>query len=186
MRAIVLVADGVEDLEFFYPKLRLMELGLSVDVVAPTPREKGIADFVDSVGRVVPGGPVETKHGYKVDAIGVDEVLKTDDVDVLIIPGGNAPDSLRQSVGIVDLVGDMVEANKVVGAICHGPQVLISAEVVRGKTMTSWSGIKDDLLYAGAHWIDMSVVRDGNLVTSRNPGDLPDFMRTICSLLSVK
>jgi len=165
-KAMVLIADGVEDLEFFYPKIRLEEAGFEVLVV---------------------GGPTqkcETKHGYEVDAqtASINDAMEC---DVLIVPGGTAPDKLRQDLLILAITEEMVNAGKVVGAICHGPLVLVSAKVVEGRTMTSWPGIKDDLVNAGADWIDMPVVRDRNVVTSRNPDDLPEFMGTICSMAEV-
>jgi len=182
--AIVLVEDNVEDLEFFYPKIRLEELGLEVVVVSSRPRGRGIAGFVEN-GSVTKGGPCETKHGYAVDAIGASDVdvrYLTDRTDVLIIPGGNAPEALRQSKEILEITRTMVNAGKIVGAICHGPLVLISAGVISGRTVTSWPGIRDDVENAGAGWIDRPVVRDGKIVTSRNPGDLPDFMRAIVAM----
>jgi len=165
-KAIVLVADGVEDLEFFYPEIRLKEAGFEVLVVGEQAKK------------------YETKHGYEVDA----QIMSSDEAmacDVLIIPGGLAPDKLRQDLLVLEITREMVVAGKIVGAICHGPLVLVSAKVVEGRTMTSWPGIKDDLVNAGADWIDMPVVRDRNVVTSRNPDDLPVFMGTICDMLGV-
>jgi len=165
-KAMVLIADGVEDLEFFYPKIRLEEAGFEVLVVGELAQE------------------YETKHGYKVDAqiASINDALEC---SVLIIPGGTAPDKLRQDPQMLEITREMVNAGKIVGAICHGPLVLVSAKVVEGRTMTSWPGIKDDLVNAGADWIDMPVVRDRNMVTSRKPDDLSAFMEAICSMAEV-
>lgn len=165
-KALVLIADGVEDLEFFYPKLRLEEAGFEVLVIGGQAQK------------------YETKHEYEVDAqtISLDEAMEC---DVLIVPGGLAPDKLRQDPSMLEIAREMVNAGKIVGAICHGPLVLVSAKVVEGRTMTSWPGIKDDLINAGADWIDMPVVRDRNVVTSRNPDDLPAFMGAVCGMAEV-
>jgi protease I len=106
------------------------------------------------------------------------------DFDAVIIPGGYAPDHMRRYEKMVKLVRDASEAGKVVAAICHGGWMLASADVVRNKTVTCFFAIRDDLVNAGAKYVDQEVVRDGNLVTSRKPDDLPAFCRTIIEALS--
>lgn len=99
--------------------------------------------------------------------------------DALVIPGGYSPDHLRTSPGVVAFTRAMVERGKLIAAVCHGPQLLIEAEAVKGKTMTSWPSVKTDLINAGARWVDEEVVVDGRLITSRKPDDLPAFARAI-------
>ncbi len=113
-----------------------------------------------------------------------DEV-SAEDFDALIIPGGYSPDKLRIDDRAVRFVKDFVESGKTVGAICHGPQILITAEVVRGKSVTGWSSIAIDLKNAGAKFVDAPVVVDGNIVTSRNPGDAEEFSAKIAEILGL-
>jgi protease I len=105
------------------------------------------------------------------------------DFDGMVIPGGYAPDLMRRHPKMVQLVRDFNEAGKLVAAICHAGWMLASAEILQGKTVTSFFAIKDDLVHAGANWVDEEVVVDGNLVTSRKPDDLPAFMRAIIKAL---
>ncbi len=99
--------------------------------------------------------------------------------DALVIPGGYSPDHLRRSPEVVRFVQRMVQAGKLIAAVCHGPQLLIEADAVEGKTMTSWPSVHTDLVNAGAKWVDREVVIDGQLITSRNPHDLPAFANAI-------
>jgi len=101
------------------------------------------------------------------------------DFDALVIPGGYSPDKLRVSREMVALVREMFNAGKPVAAVCHGPWMLAEADILDGKTVTSWPSIKTDLLNAGAEWVDRTVVEDGNLITSRNPGDLDAFSEAL-------
>jgi protease I len=105
--------------------------------------------------------------------------VSADDFDLLVIPGGFAPDYLRRSDAVLRLVGDMAERGKVVAAICHGPWVLCSTQALKGRKVTGFFSIKDDLSNAGAQFVDAEVVRDGNLITSRKPDDLPAFMQAV-------
>jgi len=109
--------------------------------------------------------------------------VKAEDFDAVIVPGGYAPDKMRLHQSMVELVRKAHDLGKVIAAICHGPQLLISAEIVRGRRVTSWPSIAVDLRNAGAEWIDAPVVRDGNIITSRKPADLPRFNKAIIEAL---
>jgi protease I len=167
-KVIMLVEEGYEDLEFWYPKIRLMEEGAEIVVAG---REKR---------------PYPSKHGYEAD---VDATLSEVDparFDALIIPGGvKCPDRLRRYKEVLELVKEMDKAGKIIASICHGPWVLISAGILKGRRATSYFSIRDDIVNAGAAYVDDPVVVDGNLVTSRGPWDLPDFCRAIIQLLRV-
>lgn len=161
-RVVVLAEDMYEDPELWYPYYRMKEAGATVTLVGT-----GSAETYSS------------KHGYPVRVDARADDIRAADVDAVIIPGGFAPDRLRRYPAVLRLVREAFEAGKVVAAICHGPWVLVSAGVLRGTTATSVSAIKDDVTNAGAEWVDREVVRDGNLITSRTPADLPAFCRTI-------
>ncbi len=109
--------------------------------------------------------------------------VKAEDFDAIIVPGGNAPDKMRLHQSMVDLVRKAHDAGKLIAAVCHGPQLLISADIVRGRRVTSWPSIAVDLRNAGAEWVDASVVQDGNIITSRKPADLPRFNKAIIEAL---
>jgi protease I len=136
---------------------------------------------------VVGSGSQKTYRGkrgtaeVKVDA-DADQV-RADYFDAVIIPGGYAPDKMRMHKPMVSLVKKMHDSGKLVAAICHGPQLLISADVVRGRKVTSWPSVAVDLVNAGAIWVDEAVVRDGNLITSRQPPDIPEFNAAIIRAL---
>ncbi len=117
----------------------------------------------------------------KVDAIA--DQVKAEELDAIIVPGGYAPDKMRRHEAMVNLVRKMHDLGRVVAAICHGPQLLISADIVRGHRVTSWPSIAVDLINAGAHWFDAPVVQDGNIITSRKPADLPRFNKSIIEAL---
>ena len=159
MKALILIADGVEDSEFFYPYYRLQEEGIDVDVAGPDT------------------GTVTGKHGYTFEANLAFTGLKADEYDLLILPGGKAPETVRLNADAVKITTEMMNAGKPVAAICHGAQTLISAGVLQGRKATCWAAIRDDIKSAGAEYADEEVVVDGNLVTSRSPGDLPAFCR---------
>ena len=165
-RVIVLAEDMYEDLELWYPVLRLREEGAEV-VIAGTgaPAYKG-------------------KNGYPVTVdIAVDK-LSAADFDAVVIPGGYAPDRLRRYPAVLSLVRDMFRQGKVVAAICHAGWVPISAGIMRGRRATCVAAIKDDVINAGAQYEDAEVVRDGNLITSRQPSDLGAFCREIITTLA--
>ena len=161
-----LVTNGFEESELFEPKKALENSGARVFIISP---EKGKIKAWN--------------HGNWSKEIGVDlkvEDAKDDDYDALVLPGGVInPDKLRRDKKSVDFVRSFSEKNKLIAAICHGPQMLIEADVVKGRTLTSFSSIKKDLLNAGANWIDSEVVVDNNLITSRSPEDLNAFNRRL-------
>jgi protease I len=166
-KVIILVEDMYNEFEFWYPYYRLKEAGVEVVVVG-----SGSAESYTS------------KSGLpcKVD-ISADKISGAD-FDGIIIPGGYAPDHMRRHPGMVKLVKELFEAGKVVAAICHAGWMLASAEIVKGRTVTCFFAIKDDLVHAGANYVDREVVVDQNLITSRKPEDLPAFMRAIIGALS--
>jgi protease I len=157
----VLAEDLYEDLELWYPVYRFREAGAKVTIVGGG------------------AGGYSSKHGYPVTPDATAEKVNAADFDALIIPGGYAPDRMRRHKAMVELVRDVFARGKVVAAICHGGWMLVSADVLRGRKATCFFAIKDDLVNAGALYEDREVVRDGNLVTSRKPEDLPAFCRTI-------
>lgn len=123
------------------------------------------------------------KHGVSFTSDLSPDQVNVEDNEAVIIPGGQAPDKMRLNQGLVNIVKEANGKGKVIAAVCHGPQVLIEADVVRGRTLTSWPSIRTDLKNAGAKVIDQAVVVDGNLVTSRSPDDLPDFCKAVINLL---
>ena len=165
-RVAVLVENLYQELEVWYPVLRMREAGAEVTIVGT-------------------GAPVySSKYGYEVRADKSAEQVDASDLDAIIIPGGYAPDRMRLHKPMVDLVREMSRRGKVVAAICHGGWMLSSANILRGKKVTGYIAIKDDLVNAGASYEDSEVVRDGNLITSRKPDDLPAFCRAILEALS--
>jgi protease I len=167
-RIAVLVENIYQELEVWYPVLRFREAGAGVTIVG-----SGEKSYT-------------SKHGYPVTADTSADEVKAGDFDAIIIPGGYAPDIMRRHPSMVELVRDMADQGKVIGSICHGGWMLVSADVLRNKRATSFFSIKDDLVNAGAIYEDSEVVRDGNLITSRTPDDLPAFCRTIIKALSEK
>lgn len=164
-RAAVLAEDQYEDLELWYPLLRLREAGARVEVIG--------------VGK----DTYTSKYGYPVDVDAHITDVRADDYDGLVIPGGFAPDKLRRYESVLQFVRDFHEAGKLIAFICHAGWVPISAQILRGRRVTSTPAIRDDLVNAGAEWWDEAVVRDGHLVTSRRPPDLPDFAAEIIATL---
>jgi protease I len=166
-RYLCFVGDIYEDLELWYPKLRLIEAGAEVVLAGP------------DAGQVYDG-----KNGYPCASdIAIDDV-QSSEYDGLIVPGGFMPDKLRRDAKVLEIVRHFVDHKQLVAAICHGGWIPISAGVYRGVRVTGSPGIKDDLVNAGAIWEDASVVVDGKFVSSRKPDDLPDFCRAIVALES--
>lgn len=166
-RVLMFVADVYEDLELWYPKLRMIEAGAEVVVAGP------------SAGQRYSG-----KHGYPCVADAAIGDLRAGDFHAVIVPGGFMPDKLRRDAKVLELVREFASANKLVAAVCHGGWIPISAGVYRGVRVTGSAGIKDDLINAGARWEDASVVVDRHFISSRQPDDLPDFCRAIIEWLA--
>lgn len=160
-RALILVGPDYQDLEVWYPLLRLREAGFEVKAAG--------------IGASCYTG----KFGYPIEVDVQTRDVQGERFDVVVVPGGWAPDKIRMDDAALDIVARHVEGGAVVGVICHGGWVLASADVVRGRTVTGYRAIRDDLVHAGATWVDQEVCIDGNLVTSRKPEDLPAFCRAI-------
>ncbi|HBH96741.1 MAG TPA: protease [Candidatus Omnitrophica bacterium] len=165
-RVAILVEDLYQDQEVWYPYYRLIEAGAEVLVVGTNKKD------------------YTSKYGYPITADATIDRLSPDQFDGVVIPGGYAPDLLRRYPAVVQFVKTMHQQGKVIAAICHGGWVLCSADVLRGRTATGFFAIKDDLINAGASYVDRDVVRDGNLITSRKPDDLPTFMKTFLEALA--
>ena len=161
-RAAILVEQQYQEMEIWYPFYRLREAGCSVTLVGP------------EAGQTYP-----SKLGYPAKSDKSIKDVSANDFDLVVIPGGFAPDFLRRNEGILRFVSTMAEQGKVVAAICHGPWVLCSTQALKGKKATCFFAIKDDVINAGASYVDAEVVCDGNIITSRKPDDLPAFLQTI-------
>lgn len=162
----ILVEDLYQDQEVWYPYFRLKEAGAEVLVVGTNKKD------------------YKSKHGYPITANVTIDKVSANQFDGVIIPGGYAPDILRRYPDVLKFVTDLHAQGKLIAAICHAGWVLCSAGILKGKTATCFFAIKDDLINAGATYVDREVVRDGNLVTSRKPEDLPAFLKTILDVLS--
>ena len=165
-KVIILVEEMFNVFEFWYPYYRLKEEGVEVTVVG-----SGSADVYTG------------KPGTQAQVDASADQVSADNFDGIIIPGGYAPDMMRRYPAMVNLVKNFFNANKTVAAICHAGWMLVSAGILPGKKVTSFFAIKDDLINAGAEWVDQEVVVDGKLVTSRTPDDLPAFMKAVINLL---
>src|SRR5262245_30485104 len=167
-RVAMLVEEGFEDRELTGPLDALRAAGATVTLVGPAAK----TDY----------------HGKRGEATVTSDLAagsaKMPDFDALVIPGGYAPDKMRMRHAMVDLARDAMDAGKPVAAICHGPQVLISANVLRGRTLTCWPSIAIDVKNAGGLYVDKPVVEDGNLITSRKPDDVPVFSEAIIRALA--
>lgn len=168
-RVACLIGDDYEDLEVWYPLLRLQEEKAQVDLI-------GLAANVACRG----------KHGYPARSDKSIGEVRAADYDALLVPGGWMPDQLRRNEQVLQFCREFDRAGKVIGTICHGPWILISAGLVRGRTMTSTPGIKDDVENAGAQWVNYPAVREGNLISARRPPDLPAFCQLLIAALEGK
>ncbi|QOY35603.1 type 1 glutamine amidotransferase domain-containing protein [Anaerobacillus isosaccharinicus] len=166
-KVIQIVSDDFEDLELWYPVLRLREEGAEVLIVGEEANVKYIGKY---------GVPIESDIAFRD--------INPDDYDALLVPGGWSPDKLRRYEEVLELTRAMDRNKKPIGQICHAGWVLISAGILKGKTVTSTPGIKDDMMNAGATWLNEAVVVDGHLVSSRRPPDLPDYMREFIKVLA--
>lgn len=165
MRALIVSADNFEDSELLVPSCRLKEAGVEVDVAS------------------LRHGSITGKHGYEVKVDRTLDEVEPERYDILVLPGGKAPETVRKEHRALEIVRHFFARNKPVAAICHGPQTLISAGVVSGRRATCYRTVAGELKEAGALYEDSEVVVDGNLVTSRQPDDLPAFMRETMKLL---
>src|SRR6266536_47101 len=165
-RVAVLVEQQYQEMEVWYPIYRLREAGCKVTLVGPEA-----------------GATYPSKLGYPAKTDKAAKDLTPDDFDAMVIPGGFAPDFLRRHEAVIKLVRHSAERGKPIAAICHGPWVLCSTPALRGKKATCFFAIKDDVVNAGANYVDAEVVRDGNIITSRKPDDLPAFMQAIFAAL---
>jgi len=161
-RAAVLVEQLYQEMEVWYPVYRLREAGCHVTLVGPEA-----------------GKTFTSKLGYPVKSDRAARDVSAADFDALVIPGGYSPDHMRRCEPMVRLTADMAARGKVVAAICHGPWLLCSTPALKGKKATCFFSIKDDVTNAGGLYVDAEVVRDGNLITSRTPDDLPAFLQAI-------
>ncbi len=161
------VAQEVEDLEFWVPVMRLREEGATVIVIGLTTQA------------------VHGKHGLEMTPdVSIEEAPKADTLDGLVIPGGWAPDKLRRNQSVLQLVRDIHAQGKIIGTICHGGWVPISAGIMQGRKATGSKGIKDDIINAGGLWIDEAAFRDGTMVWGRVVEDIPDFCRELVAALA--
>ncbi|HKS06715.1 MAG TPA: type 1 glutamine amidotransferase domain-containing protein [Gemmatimonadaceae bacterium] len=167
-KVLMLVGPEYEDLEVWYPKLRLEAAGFQVPVA-------GLGDV-----------QYRGKHGYPCTVDGSVGDFRAADLTGVFAPGGWAPDKIRRDKATLELVRAVHEKGGLVATICHGPWILISAGIVRGRQMTSTVGIRDDVVNAGAKWIDAAVVEDGNILSSRTPKDLPEFGEALVRWLEKK
>ncbi len=166
-KVALFVADIYEDMELWYPYYRMKEEGAEVAVIGPEAKVYA------------------SKHGVPAKADLAIGDVKPEKFDALIIPGGYAPDHMRRSPEMVDFVRNIHNQGKPVAAICHAGWMLVSANIIRDRKVTSYYSIKDDMIHAGAEWLDQEVVEDGNIITARHPGDLPAFCRAIIAALWV-
>jgi protease I len=168
MKALIISADNFEDSELLYPYYRLQEEHMEVDIASIT-KEK-----------------IKGKKGYEVEVDKAVGEVDPEEYHLLILPGGKAPARLREEKKVLEIAAHFVKNNKPVAAICHGPQILISAGLLEGKNATCYTSVAAELKEGGAIYDDRDVVVDGNIVTSRKPGDLPAFMREIFKVLKKK
>jgi protease I len=184
-KALFIVEEGFDDLEYFYSYHRLIEEGFEC-YVASSKKYNDVPLYDPETGQLkARPRRVKGKHVLEVTVdMSYSEALnRLDEFDVLVIPGGRGPERARRHREAVEIVRRMVEAGKPVLAICHGPQLLISAGVARGRRMTGYWGIRDDIVNAGATYVDEDAVRDGNIVTVRHTSVLGKGMRLFIELL---
>jgi protease I len=182
----IIIANEFEDIELLYPFLRLSEEGAEVVIIPimfgshprPACKDKPITG---RYGIPVPLGFHKEGIRYAIREI---NQVKPIDFDAIIIPGGFSPDRLRIIKEVIDFIKEAYKKDKIIAAICHGPQLLISAGIIKGKKCTSYEAVKDDLINAGAKFVDEPAVKDGNVITARVPDDLPEFCQLIIESLA--
>jgi len=167
MKALIISADNFEDSELLVPFYRLREEGLHVDIAS------------------IKKGVIKGKHGYEIEADKTLKEIEPDGYDILILPGGRAPEIIRKEKEAVAIAKHFFDKNKPVSAICHGPQILITAGVLKGRHATCYKSVAQEMKNAGAVYEDKEVVVDGHLVTSRQPSDLPAFLRETMKLVKI-
>ena len=165
MKILVISADNFEDTELLVPYYRFREEGFQVDIAS---MEKG---------------SIKGKHGYEVMANKTLREIRPDRYDLLVLPGGKAPETIRREKEALEIARHFFTTNKPVAAICHGPQTLISAGLLKGKRATSYKSVASEMKEAGALYENKEVMVDGNLVTSRQPSDLPAFLREVMKMI---
>jgi archaeal arginyl aminopeptidase len=168
VKVLMISADNFEDSELLFPYYRLREEGIDVDIAS------------------VSKGKIRGKHGYEIEANKSLDEVRPEEYDMLILPGGKAPAAVRKEKKALEITQYFFGKNKPVSAICHGPQILISAGLMKGRHATSYKSVAPELKEAGALYEDKEVVIDGKLVTSRQPSDLPAFMRETMKKLKGK
>jgi protease I len=166
MRVLIISADNFEDSELLVPYYRFLEEGLQVDVAS------------------MRKGKITGKHRYDVEANKSLDEIDPDDYGLLLLPGGKAPEAVRKQPAALRIAKSFFTANKPVAAICHGPQTLITAGLLKGRQATCYKSVAPEMKEAGALYADKEVVVDGNLVTSRQPSDLPVFMREVMKMIA--
>jgi len=165
MKVLIISADKFEDLELLVPYYRFKEESIDVDIAS------------------MKKGHIKGKRGYTVEANKTLDEVNPDEYDMLVLPGGSAPEAIRKEKKAVAIAKHFFQKNKPVSAICHGPQLLVTADLLRGKRATSYRSVAKEVRSAGGMYEDKEVVVDGNLVTSRQPSDLPMFMREMMRIL---
>jgi protease I len=165
MKALMISADNFEDMELFVPYYRLKEEGIKVDIAS------------------MKKGRIKGKHGYEIDIDKTLEEVEREVYAILVLPGGKAPEEVRKDRTAVGIARFFFKENKPVSAICHGPQILITAGLLKGRHATCYRSVAPEMKEAGAVYEDKEVVVDGNLVTSRQPSDLPAFMHETMKMI---
>ncbi len=168
MRVLIVSADNFEDSELLVPYYRLKEEEIEVDIAS------------------MRKGKIRGKRGYEVAVDKTLEEVRSRDYDLLILPGGKAPEAIRKEEAAGKIAKDFFEENKPVSAICHGPQLLVTADLLKGRHATCSKSVAEELEDAGAIYEDREVIVDGNLITSRQPSDLPAFLRETMNMLKKK
>jgi protease I len=165
MKALIISADNFEDTELLVPFYRLKEEGIHVDIAS------------------MKKDTIRGKHGYEVIANKALSEINPDDYDILILPGGKAPEAIRKDKNAIEIAKYFFQKNKPVAAICHGPQTLITAGLLKGRHATSYKSVAQEMKDSGALYEDKEIIVDGNLLTSRQPSDLPAFTREMMKML---
>lgn len=162
---LIVTADDVQDLEFFYPYYRLVEEGYNVDIASPD------------------GGDVKGKAGWKIQNTRNINSIDPKNYDLLYIPGGQAPEKMRKSKELIGRVQQFAQSGKPIAAFCHGPQVLVTADLVKGRKLTAYPEVEKEIVEAGGQYVSEPVVEDEQFITSRWPGDLPGHMQAVLKRL---